>query len=168
LNSEDAPFDPTTWYGAIYYGIQPFKTEERQDAYLLLGFNAHTSNLNQRVAEVLSFSGNDVELGLPVFATENSTEKKHRVIVEYSDAAYGTMRFDRDNELLIFDHIIPVDTPEGPALVPDGSYHGYKYRKGEWEFVDKVFNTVVDEPPGGRPAQKEQKDLFGREMKKND
>ena len=168
LNSDQAIHDKDTWYGAIYYGIQPFKTKEKDDAYLLLGFNAHTKTLNQRVADVLTVSTGNVVLGKPVFTQDESAETKSRVILEYTDAAYATMRFDREKELVIFDHVIPIDTPEGSVLVPDGSYHGYKYKRGKWVFIDKVFDVIVEEPPGGREPEKIQKDLFGREVKKND
>ena len=168
LTSEYASFDQGTWYGAIYYGIQPFKTQDKTDAYLLLGFNAHTPTINQRVAEVLILQSSGATFGSPVFNPTDSTEVKSRIILEYTDVASATMRFDREKELLIYDHVIPITTPEGPALVPDGSYHGYRYTNGMWHFIDSVFNIIMDEPPGGREPQKEKRDLFGREMKKKD
>jgi hypothetical protein len=162
LKSEYALHDPGSWYGALYYGIQPFKTTDGQDAYLVLGFNAHTKQLNQRVADVMVWNGNTVTFGMPVFS--DSSEVRSRIILEYTDAASATMRFDREKELLIYDHVITIETPEGPALVPDGSYHGFQYRKGLWHFIDTVFNIKVDQPPGGKPKDAVKRDLFGREM----
>jgi hypothetical protein len=168
LNSESALYDQASWYGAIYYGLQPFRTDEKEEAYLMLGFNAHTNTQNQRVADILRINDSGISLGLPVFVLNDSSEIKSRIILEYSDAASATMRFDREKELLIYDHVIPINTPEGPALVPDGSYHGFRYRKGMWHFVDSVFNVIVKDPPGGKAPEKEKRDLFGREVKKKD
>lgn len=165
LNSEQGNYNQNTWYGALYYGIQHFVTTDKKDAYMVLGFNADTKQINQRVADILQISENQVTLGMPVFFINDTVDIQNRVIINYSDAATATMRFDREKEQLIYDHVIAINTPEGPALVPDGSYHGFEYKKGMWNFIDMVFNVKVDEPPGGRPPQKEKRDLFGKEVR---
>lgn len=167
LAGETASYSAEHWYGAIYYGIQDFRTSDGRTAYVVLGFDAHSPQSNRRIADVLSFSANEVSFGMPVFWADTlGQEYKNRVIVEYSDAAAATMRFDREQEMLIYDHVIPINTPEGPTFVPDGSYHGYRYRSGKWELVNKVFNLIMDEPPGGRLKEQVKKDLFGRPVEK--
>jgi hypothetical protein len=169
LNSEYTSYGPGQWYGAIYYGVQPFKTREGGSAYMLLGFNAYNSQLNQRVAEILLIDKENLTFGSPVFWTDSTmTELRNRVIVEYADAAAGTMRFDRDKDMLIYDNVIPVNTPEGTTLVPDGSYYGYQYHKGMWEIINKVFTLKVDTPPGGRAKEETQRDLFGKPVRKRE
>lgn len=167
LKSESGTHNQDTWYGGLYYGIQHFVTADKTNAYVVLGFNADTKQINQRVADILTIAGDEVTFGMPVFFINDTVEVKNRIVMNYSDAASATMRFDREKEQLIYDHVITITTPEGPALVPDGSYHGFEYKKGMWHFIDMVFNVKVDEPPGGRPAQKEKRDLFGREVKKD-
>jgi len=168
LKSEYALHHQDQWYGAIYYGVQPFRTPDNTVAYLLLGFNAYTPRLNQRVADVLTIRDSSVTLGMPVFKENDSTEVKSRIIVEYADAASAIMKFDREKEMLIYDNVIPINTPEGTTLVPDGSYHGFSYQAGTWRFTDKVFDTISEEPPGGRPKQATKRDLFGREIEKKE
>src|SRR5690606_30475383 len=155
-NSESATYTPEQWYGGLYYGIQPFTSHDGKEAYVLLGFDAHNTRLNRRVADILWFDGEKATLGMPVFWADTLGQTfRNRVIVEYSDAAAATMRFDREKQMLIYDHLIPIQTPEGPAMVPDGSYHGYQYNNGYWELINKVFNLKLDEPPGGRPKEAE-------------
>jgi len=163
LNSESSAFTAGQWYGAIYYGIEPFRRDDGSLAYVVLGFNAYTQTLNQRVADVLIVDDTSVTLGDPVFWADSvRSDLKNRIILEYADASAGTMRFDREKQLLIYDNVIPINTPEGTTLVPDGSYHGYHYRQGKWEFIDKVFTLRLDTPPGGRAKEDVQRDLFGR------
>ncbi|MDX1476959.1 MAG: hypothetical protein R3301_04605, partial [Saprospiraceae bacterium] len=50
LRSEFGRHDPQTWYGALYYGIQPFVLEDGKVAYMVLGFNAKDARTNQKVA----------------------------------------------------------------------------------------------------------------------
>jgi hypothetical protein len=78
------------------------------------------------------------------------------------------MRFDREKRMIIYDNVIPVDTPEGPTLVPDGSYFGYQYANGQWELVNKVFTLKLDAPPGGRPKEEIQRDIFGNPRSKRE
>ncbi len=166
LNSEYATHTPEQWYGALYYGIEPFKRSDGRNAYVLLGFNAYTPRLNQRVADVLVLNDREATLGLPVFWSDSTgTELKSRLIIEYADAAAGTLRFDREKHMIIYDNVIPIDTPEGTTMAPDGSYHGYVCRNGVWQFIDKVFHETQDTPPGGRPKEQTPRDLFGRPIK---
>jgi len=162
LNSEYASFRPDQWYGAIYYGIQDFRTSDDVTEYILLGFNAYTEILNQRMADILRITDFKASFGIPVFEESDTTDAKSRIIVEYADAAAATMLFDREKELLIYDNVIPINTPEGTTMVPDGSYHAFSYKEGTMKFIDKVFNTISDEPPGGRPKEAVKRDLFGR------
>lgn len=171
LRSEHAGHDHNTWYGALYYGIQPFTMRDSIQAYLILGFNAMDAQLNQKVADVLIVGQERAEFGRDVFIHRDSTgtDVKKRIILEYADAAAGRMQIDRERGLLVYDHVITIFTngPEaGPLLVPDGSFHGYRLEDGEWHFIDKIFNTQVDTPPGeGLPDDGVKRDLFGRPIR---
>jgi hypothetical protein len=165
LKSESGVFTPETWYGAVYYGIQPFETKDDQTAYLILGFNADNAEFNQRVADVLQIDGQNVLFGMPVFI--DTAAVRNRIILNYSDAGRATMQFDREKNMMIYDHVITITSPSGPVVVADGSYHGFEWKKGEWHFINNVFTLIMDEPPGGKPAESVKRDLFGRETEKN-
>ena len=43
--------------------------------------------------------------------------------------------------MIVYDHLIPLDDKDpNPQLVPDGSYHGLKFKRGRWEFVERIFH----------------------------
>jgi hypothetical protein len=171
LRSEYSGYDQDTWYGALYYGITTFHTATGEPRYLVLGFNAHNARTNIKVADVLYYSSSGVRFGDQSFIQSDSsgTDIKSRVILEYADAAAGRMQFDRQRGILAFDHVITIftDGPEaGPLQVPDGSYHGYQLEEGRWHFIEKLFTTTVDEPPGDdKEEDPVKRDLFGRPVK---
>ncbi len=161
-------FDHNTWYGALYYGVFPFKYK-KQTAYILLGYNGHNSVTNQKYADVLLLEGDKAVLGAPVFVKklEKDEERRNRIMIEYADAAAGRIQFDREKKMIVFDHLITIFA-EGPGQgavpVPDGSYEAYELKGKEWVYIEKVFNQVMDKPPREQPVLegREGKDLFGR------
>lgn len=165
-------YDHTLWYGALYYGVFPFRYG-REDAYILLGYHGNTALTNQKYADVLILKDDRAVLGAPVFVKkldEGGEERRNRIMIEYADAAAGRIQFDREKELIVFDHLITIFS-EGPdkgaVPVPDGSYEGYQLKGKEWIYVEKVFNQVMDKPPREKPVLEGRngRDLFGR--KKN-
>lgn len=171
LRSEYTAHNQDTWYGALYYGVTVFEDAGGAPRYLLLGFNANDSGTNIKVADVMQYSDRGVQFGGEMFVYSDSlgTDIKSRIILEYADATAGRMQFDRERGILAFDHVITIftDGPEaGPLQVPDGSYHGYELREGKWYFIDKLFHTTVDEPPGdARESDEVERDIFGRPVK---
>jgi len=168
LRSEYASFDQNTWYGALYYGIEEFKNELGESVYLILGFNAGSGSSNTKVADVLQFVDDGVRFGTESFVVpgDNKTDDvKSRILMEYASSASGRMQFDREKNMLIYDHVILINAGfEGPLWVPDGSFHGFEYKDGKWHFIDKVFHKTVDRPPG-EGLDNNDGDIMGR--KKN-
>jgi hypothetical protein len=107
--------------------------------------------------------------GAEVFESMSSTgqaEVKSRILIEYNDAATGRIRFDQEMGYVVYDNIIVIDGgPEGPIMVPDGSYHAYELKEGKWRHIEKLFNQSVAEPPGDG-IDRQDLDIIGR--KKND
>ncbi|RLD21931.1 MAG: hypothetical protein DRI69_02725 [Bacteroidetes bacterium] len=168
LRSEYASHDQNTWYGALYYGIEEFKNIEGQNAYLILGFSISSASTNQKVADVLQFVDDGVHFGAEVFVMKDedgAEDVKSRILLEYAATASGRMQFDREKKMLIYDHVILINAGfDGPLWVPDGSFHGFEYKDGNWHFVDKVFQQTVNQPPG-EGIESNQRDIIGR--KKN-
>jgi hypothetical protein len=169
--AELSQYSNEQWYGALYYGIFPFKIGKKA-AWVLLGFDSNNPSTNRKIADVLMFEDETAILGAPVFSKKISggEEIKHRIILEYADGAAGRIQFDRERKMIVFDHLITIFS-EGPGKgaipVPDGSYEAYKLDGKKWTYVEKVFNNVLDEPPREQPVLegRKGKDLFGR--KKN-
>lgn len=156
---------PHRWYGAVYYNLRPFDTRQGR-MYLLFGFDGHRFFEKRKVMEVLSFNANgEPVLGAPVFE-RNGQLGEHRLILEYSAEAKVRLNWDDYYQMIIFDHLIPWPSEHtgGVIYVPDGSYDGFKYEKGRWVFVEKVFRDSQEEAPRPYPVldDKNRRDLLGR------
>lgn len=170
----DLEFDvlgPSDWYGAIYFNIQEYPTQEG-NKYLLFGFDGYEFFSKRKIVEAFYFdeSGQPV-FGAPAFAKtadgyEAST--KNRLYLEYSAEVAARVNYDPTLEMVILDNLVSMRSPykgAGNVNIPDGSYIGYQLKNGVWEHVEKVFNLVSEKPPAPRRVFNErntQKDIFGK------
>lgn len=169
--AERSKFTHKRWYGALYYGLFPFK-HKGEELYVLLGYDGFNHQLNRKVADIMRFTDDGVELGAPLFVkkTDQGEDIQQRILIEYSDAAAGRIQFNRDEKMIVYDHMVTVFT-EGPSAggvpMPDGSYEAYELKNGKWNYIEKVFSYISEEAPRERPVLEGRKgrDLFGR--KKN-
>lgn len=132
------------WYGALYYQIIPVKKGSKT-YYTLLGYDANTVTSNIKLIDVLYFSGKNPKLGYNMFLTKDGIQK--RVIMEHSEKAVMTLRFDKERNKIVFDHL----APETPSLkefrdyyVPDMSYDAFKFTNSKWILEEDVI-AVNDE-----------------------
>ncbi len=159
---------PNRWYGAVYYHLLPFETHQGR-MYLLFGLDGYSFFEKRKVIEVLSFNAaGEPVLGAPVFERNGQTGE-HRLIFQYYAEAKVRVNWDDYYKMILFDHLVPWPLPEdrGTTYVPDGSYDGFRYERGRWVFVEKVFRDSQEEPPVPYPVfrEKERKDLLGRPQK---
>ncbi len=159
---------PNRWYGAVYYNLRPFETRQGR-MYLLFGFDGHSFFEKRKVMDVLSFDAKgEPVLGAPVFE-RNGQLGEYRLILEYSAEAKVKLNWDDYYKMVLFDHLIPWTSPHtgGITHVPDGSYDGFKYERGRWVFVEKVFRDSQEEAPRPYPVldEKNRRDLLGRPSK---
>ena len=131
--------EPKNWYGALYYKILPFERNSKIE-YLLMGWDGGTTGSNFKIVDVLTFNGNNLKLGSPVFK-QNKTVRK-RVVFEYADKSSISLRFDPKYKRIVFDHL----SPESPGLVgvysfyvPDMSYDSYSYEDEMWILKEDVI-----------------------------
>ncbi|MFK8055017.1 MAG: hypothetical protein AB8F78_02755 [Saprospiraceae bacterium] len=167
---------PDQWYGALYYGVQPFKTNKGKDAWVLFGYDADAYTHRRKVADILTFS----KAGKPLFGKEvfvgteqDSSRRLARLILEYRVDSRVGLRYNPDLGGISFDRLVtgpPVRKGGPPSYIPDGSYDGYVYhaKSGEWRWRMEWFDRVIStEAPRPQPifGTKERKDVFGRPSK---
>jgi len=118
------------------------------------------------------FEEDNIFFGKEIFQdTLRQEGLKNRIVLQTANEAASKLNYDENMGIIIYDHttVIPLkrSVKAGPAMVPDGSYHGYKLDGGKWIFIDKVFNQIYDENsiPGRKKKDKE-KNLFGNDIKK--
>lgn len=131
--------DAKNWYGALYYKILPIEYNGKTE-YTLLGWDGGTSESNFKIIDVLSFSGNSVKLGSPVFKLGKSFVK--RVVFEYSDKSSMSLKYDDKLKRIVYDHL----SPEVPSLkgvysyyVPDFSYDAFVWEEDKWTLKEDVI-----------------------------
>jgi len=165
---------PDNWYGALYYTLRPFDTKEGRQ-YLLIGFDGFEFFNKRKVVEVLRFDKEGKpQFGSPVFVREKPLPAglEQRLMLEYSAEASVRVNWDEQYQMVLFDHLIPMPSPFGRGFtaVPDGSYDGLKLEKGQWKFVEKVFNDVMEEAPRPEPVldkkQEKGRDVNGNPVRK--
>lgn len=164
--NEQLPHD--RWYGALYYNLRQFDSKKGRK-YLLFGFDAFEFFEKRKLIDVLSFdkSGNPV-FGAPVFEQTNG-ETKNRDFLQYAADAKVRMNWDEQYKVIIMDNLIPLDSPfgRGVTYVPDGSYNAYKFEKGIWKYIDKVFDDKQDDVPFPDPIldARKGKDILGKKKR---
>ncbi|MCH8904074.1 MAG: hypothetical protein IIA45_09195 [Bacteroidetes bacterium] len=137
------------WYGAYYYNIIQKKRGKKR-YYCLFGFNEHNLLSNKKILDVLYFEEGVPYFGLAVFEYPDKNKVVKRLIIEYKNDASATLNYNKEWGIIVYDHLIPLNPlQEGmyEFYVPDGSYEGFKYKKGKWHYINKVFDQTFEEPP---------------------
>jgi len=155
------------WYGALYYNLKKIDHPDGPQ-YLLLGYDQYTLYRRRKVMDVLHF---DAETGKPLFGAPiipiANGNKLHRLVLEYSAEAKVRFNYDPNLDMIVFDHLIPMEGRygEGSVNVPDGSYQAYRIVDGQLSFVDKVFDQVSERAPREEPVfdgNRNKRDILGR------
>ncbi len=108
---------PENWYGCVYYNIIK-QTINRQNYYTLFGFEAADFESRRKIVEILHFDEQQKPVfGAPIFYLTDSSKNKindtlSRFFIEYKWNACPTLNYDKELELIVFDHLAPLD-PKG-------------------------------------------------------
>ena len=117
------------WYGARYYEIVPLKAAGKKTSYILLGWKGNNNKTSKKVIDVLSFDGDILRFGKPVFEGAKNTPVKNRIVFEYNKLNSMTLRMDKNEKMIVFDHLAPFDpnmTGNFEYYASDSSFDGYK------------------------------------------
>lgn len=160
-NIEYEDIDADNWYGQLVYEIVPMG-----DYYFLHGFSQIDQFTKTKVLEVLKIVEGSPVFGSPIFSDSSSaySEAKQRLVLNYSADALVNITYNPGLDMLVYDHLISRMgrlPGQGPTMVPDGTYKGFKNENGNWNYVDHLFSDISDEKPT-TGAKKEKRDIFGR------
>lgn len=167
---EYAELSQDDWYGLLVTDIK--KVDEGEESYyLLFGTHQLDQNIKTKVVETLSFEEDGVGFGKNVFLTNPGDPRpryKNRLLLRYTATASVNLNYNPGLNAIVYDNIIShIGGGEmGEVIIPDGSYKAYAAKNGKWEYVDKVYDLIVDEPPMEHAKKKENRDLFGRSKNK--
>ncbi len=158
-------YNHENWVGAIYYKIIE-KSYRGKKYYTLLGYDEHSFRSTKKRMEVLHFDDN----GKPVFGGRYFVFEKYpnrnthtRFDIEYKKFSNGSIRFDEELDMIIFDHLISENNQPDKKFtyIPDGDYEGFRWKNGRWVHIDKVFTFKLEDgqAPVERPLKRSKLDL---------
>ncbi len=169
IHNQDTITDNKSWLGALYYNMVETK-EKGQDLYTLMGWCGFSFRTNKKVLDVLTFKDGHPVFGAPVFNFENDSVDRrieNRFFLEYRRDGNAGMNYNPNLNMIIYDHLTSLkkDTADKATLVPDGTYEGFKWEKGYWMHVPKVFHDTLAKPPIPNPLEF-RKNIIGNEDEK--
>lgn len=107
------------WYGARYYDIIPVNFPGKPSYYILLGWKGNNDKTTKKVIEVLSFEKDQPVFGKNIFEMAQKARIRNRVVFEYNKKNSMTLIFDKNVNMLIFDHLAPYE----PNMVGNFEYY---------------------------------------------
>ena len=154
-NPLNANLNYKNWYGSLYYDII-LKKRRGKRYYTLLSFDGNDNYTTKKIIDVLYFSRGIPKFGKSILKYEKKTYK--RLIFEYSAQVAVSVRYNKGQKMIIFDHIAP-DNPKNDGNFrnygPDGSYDGLKFKRGKWQYIEDVDarNDRKNNPKKGRKPE---------------
>jgi hypothetical protein len=128
------------WYGALYYKII-YDKKLGENYYTVLGWDGNNNLSNKKIIDVINIGNNGmVKIGAPIFKYKSKTQK--RVIFEYSKEFVMSLRYHQNEEIIIFDHLVPASSHlkgvyeyYGPSLE---MFDAFRLNKGKWIYEEDI------------------------------
>jgi hypothetical protein len=161
-----AILDAQHWWGCLYYKILKNYSQGKY-YYTLLGYDAADYFSDRKIADVMYFEGGYPKFGAPIFRykyRDGRVETRNRIFIDYKFDATASLTYDTAMHMIVFDHTEPEDSANigaGFTYLPDGTYEGFKFENGFWNWVQTVFTFAINEndhPPLPRPLFDKTKD----------
>ncbi len=133
---EDTLLTPKKWLGAEYYSILP---PDSKGNYVLLGWKGYSSEMTERLIDVLHFEAGKPVFGAPLFRLGGKVQQ--RIIFRYTHQASMMLRYLPARNLIVFDHLAPPDAKlkgRFDSYGPDLSYDDLRFDGQVWNLQENV------------------------------
>ncbi len=144
---------PKQWIGARYYEIIPMIYNGRLPYFILLGWKGHSAKSTKKIIDVLSFQDGNPVFGKAVFENRKEQALQNRVVFEYTRQHTMTLTYDRKVQMIVFDHLVPIDpemTGRYEYYAGDSSFDAYKINYSKLSLVE---NVPLKNPPSAQDEQ---------------
>ena len=129
-NPEEKLLNEKNWYGGIVYEIIKMKNEN----YTLLLWDGNNNYSNKKIIDIMYFGGKEkVSFGNKIF--DKNYIKNYRVILEYAPNTSVSLKYDQEQNKIIFNHLVPRDKNlEGlkEFYIPDGTFDAFNFKNNFW------------------------------------
>lgn len=125
------------WIGAVYYDIIQNEYEGKS-IYALLGFDAYSNEITQKIIEILSFEKDKPQFGKAIFSYPSDPcfpqGPINRFIYSYKKGSNAFIRYDKDIRAIVLSELTSLedDLNEKSTLVPTGDELYFKWKNGRW------------------------------------
>jgi hypothetical protein len=127
------------WYGALYYDAIAVSYGKNK-YYTLLGVDYNSLISSKKVIENIMINPKgEIIIGVPIIFIKGDYKK--RMVFEYSANISMTLKHNRKNNLIVFDHLSPIQSKyEGKYEFygPDFSYDALEFRNGAWIYKEDI------------------------------
>ena len=107
----------------------------------MLGWDGNDGRSTKKIIEPMYFSGkNKVKFGLPIFKLKDKS-KKRRIILECDSKSSFSLKYNEDNNKIIFDQLVPIKKElvgMHEYYIPEGTYNSFNYLKGKWVLEEDI------------------------------
>jgi len=157
------------WPAQLVYKIKDTKTANGK-AYIVFSMKQADTYNKVKVADVMTIADGTAEFGAPIFIKNADSErprKSNRVVIMFGADANVSLNYNPALEMIVHDNVIPQSgmmPGQGVSKYPDGSYQAYKYKEGNWNHIDKLYNEVMSEAPRPNPVTNKPGGVFGKKI----
>jgi len=157
LKLQDSIVNNKSWIGAIYYKVLLNKFQD-QKVYTLLGYDEGNIRISRKIMDFMHFENEEPIFGGAYFDYSSDTthvQYEARHVMEFKKEAGPRLTYDNDMKMIIMEHLVSESNEPTKkwTLVGDGDYEGYKWEKGKWNYIQKVFTQVIPEGKAPVPVQ---------------
>lgn len=153
--NKDTIGGPKSWQGALYYNLIEEEFENKK-YYTLIGWAGKNLKTQSKVLDILTFSNGKPRFGAPIFdltKKHGSPDFQNRFFLVYKSEAKVELNYNPEMNLIVYDHLTSLTNhaEDSSSLVPDGTYSGFQWKKGKWEYIDKIFSDSTNSEEAPRP-----------------
>ena len=113
----------------------------QKTSYALLGWKGNNTKTSKKVIDILSFDENAATFGKAIFEGPKNTPVKNRIVFEYNRQNTMTLRLDKKEQLIAFDHLALIDstmTGNFEYYASDSSFDGYRLVGNKLKLIENI------------------------------
>jgi hypothetical protein len=151
---ESEKLSPDRWLGAVYYAVET-TVKSNTSYYTLFGWKGVNSKQTQKMLDVFVMNKNKPQFGYPLF--KSGSVYKNRMLYTFDAQASMVLHYDKNYDGIVSDHIAQSKKMDRLVTGPDGTYDGFRWKKGKWLLYKDIDVRTKWEPEKNLPVSPEER-----------